>query len=187
MKNNFRRVVGSLAFAVSTASLASPPQMPNSRNSGVPANPTPPSAIRPLLVGTPLGLPRCLQASNVFTRLQALQDIASLNDGNRAAGQPGYQASIDYVKTLQKAGYKVTVQPFPFTAYYPKGPGTLNAITPTPGSYVWETDFTYLSQSEAGDVSAPVVPVDVALGRATPPPAGARRRTSPTSPAVPSH
>ncbi|MCP6082856.1 hypothetical protein NL341_28045, partial [Klebsiella pneumoniae] len=82
------------------------------------------------------------QARNVFARLQALEDIASLNEGNRAAGRPGYQASIDYVKrTLEKAGYKVTVQPFPFTAFYPKGPGTLSAVSPTPGNYVWETDF----------------------------------------------
>lgn len=66
-----------------------------------------------MLVSTPLGLPRCLQASNVVKRLQKLEDIASLNDGNRAAATPGYQASVDYVKqTLQKAGYKVSVQPF---------------------------------------------------------------------------
>ncbi len=165
MKNNFRRVVGSLAFAVSTASFASPAADAEFKEFWSPGKPNPSICNSPLLVGTPLGLPRCLQASNIFTRLQALQDIASLNGGNRAAGQPGYQASIDYVKkTLQKAGYKVTVQPFPFTAYYPKGPGTLNAVTPTPGNYVWDTDFTYLSQTEAGDVSAKVVPVDVALG-----------------------
>ena len=118
-----------------------------------------------MLVSTPLGLPRCLQASNVVKRLQKLEDIASLNDGNRAAATPGYQASVDYVKqTLQKAGYKVSVQPFPFTAYYPKGPGSLSATVPQPVTYEWEKDFTYLSQTEAGDVTAKVVPVDLSLG-----------------------
>lgn len=115
-------------------------------------------------------------------RLQKLEDIASLNDGNRAAATPGYQASVDYVKqTLQKAGYKVSVQPFPFTAYYPKGPGSLSATVPQPVTYEWEKDFTYLSQTEAGDVTAKVVPVDLSSAPATPPPAVAKRKTSPTS------
>lgn len=67
-------------------------------------------------------------------------------------------------QTLQKAGYKVSVQPFPFTAYYPKGPGSLSATVPQPVTYEWEKDFTYLSQTEAGDVTAKVVPVDLSLG-----------------------
>lgn len=166
MKNNVKRVAGSIAFALSTAALAGPTSNAEQfKEYWSPGKPNAAICNSPLLVGTPLGLPRCMQARNVFARLQALEDIASLNEGNRAAGRPGYQASIDYVKrTLEKAGYKVTVQPFPFTAFYPKGPGTLSAVSPTPGNYVWETDFNYLSQTEAGDISAPVVPVDLALG-----------------------
>lgn len=114
---------------------------------------------------TPLGLPRCMQASKVMTHLQALQDIASANGGTRAAGLPGYQASLDYVKaTLEGAGYVVTQQAFPFTAYYPQGPGTLQITAPTPDDYEWEVDFTYLSQSDPGDVTASLVPVDLQLG-----------------------
>jgi len=97
--------------------------------------------------------------------LQNLHDIAQANAGTRAAGLPGYQASVEYVKeTLEGAGYAVTLQPFPFTAFYPKGPGSLAAVAPTPATYVWDQDFTYLSQTEPGNVTAPVVPVDVALG-----------------------
>jgi len=118
-----------------------------------------------LLNSTTLGLPRCMQASNTFIHLQMFKDIAQANGGNRAAGLPGYQRSLDYVKsTLEGAGYRVEIQPFPFTAYYPQGPGELQALAPTPAVYEWEVDFTYLSQTEDGDVSAPVVAVDIALG-----------------------
>ncbi|MGG5873281.1 M28 family metallopeptidase [Pseudomonas peli] len=118
-----------------------------------------------LLNSTTLGLPRCMQASNTSTHLQMFKDIAQANGGNRAAGLPGYQRSIDYVKsTLESAGYRVEVQPFPFTAYYPQGPGELQALAPTPAVFEWDVDFTYLSQTEDGDVSAPVAAVDIALG-----------------------
>lgn len=165
-KYNVRRVVGSLVLAASTSTLAAPaPEGDAFSDFWSPGKPNPALCKSPLLVGTPLGLPRCLQASNVMHRLQQLQDIATLNDGNRAAGLPGYQASVDYVrKTLERAGYQVQVQPFPFTAFFPKGPGTLQATAPQPVSYVWEEDFNYLSQTDPGDVNAPVVAVDISLG-----------------------
>lgn len=172
-KNNLRYALGALALSVSAASLAAPSEAQQFTEFWTPGKPNPSICKSPLLVSTPLGLPRCLQASNVVKRLQKLEDIASLNDGNRAAATPGYQASVDYVKqTLQKAGYKVSVQPFPFTAYYPKGPGSLSATVPQPVTYEWEKDFTYLSQTEAGDVTAKVVPVDLSLGAGNTPTSG---------------
>ncbi len=118
-----------------------------------------------ILNSTPFGLPRCMQAENIKYHLDMLYGIAQANDGNRAAGLAGYQASIDYVKsTLESAGYDVTVQPFPFNAFYPSGDGVLQATAPTPMEYVWEEDFTYLSQTEPGDVTGMAVPVDVQLG-----------------------
>ena len=49
------------------------------------------------------------------TQLQALQDIADENDGNRAAGTSGYAASVDYVEaTLETAGYTTTRQEFTY-------------------------------------------------------------------------
>ncbi|WP_340138285.1 PA domain-containing protein, partial [Stenotrophomonas maltophilia] len=39
-----------------------------------------------------------------------------------------------------------------------------SATVPQPVTYEWEKDFTYLSQTEAGDVTAKVVPVDLSLG-----------------------
>jgi len=118
-----------------------------------------------ILNSTPLGLPRCMQASNIQYHLDMLYGIAQANDGNRAAGLSGYQASVDYIKTtLEGAGYEVTIQPFPFNAFYPAGDGVLQVIAPTPTDYVWDEDFTYLSQTEPGDVSGTAVPVAVQLG-----------------------
>ena len=118
-----------------------------------------------ILNSTPFGLPRCMQASNIQYHLDRLYGIAEANDGNRAAGLPGYQATVNYVKTtLESAGYDVTIQQFPFNAFYPTGDGILQATAPTPTDYVWEEDFTYLSQTEPGDVTGMAVDVDVQLG-----------------------
>ncbi|BES71450.1 aminopeptidase PaaP [Marinobacter nanhaiticus D15-8W] len=118
-----------------------------------------------ILNSTPFGLPRCMQAENIGYHLEMFYSIAEANDGNRAAGLPGYDASVDYVQsTLESAGYDVTIQPFPFTAFYPVAEGMLAATEPAAESYVWEEDFQYLSQTEPGDVTAPVVPVDLDLG-----------------------
>lgn len=47
--------------------------------------------------------------------LQALQDIADVNDGNRAAGTSGYEESAQYVEAvLREAGYEPVRQPFTF-------------------------------------------------------------------------
>lgn len=165
-KNNAVRVVASLALAVSTAALAAPQSDPAQFNEfWTPGMPNPALCRSPLLVSSPLGLPRCMEVSNVMNHLEALQDIASLNDGNRASGTPGYQSSVDYVRTqLEQAGYRVTIQPFPFLAFYPKGPGTLAAVAPQAEQYVWEEDFSYPEQTDPGSVTAPVVAVDLQLG-----------------------
>lgn len=165
-KNNARRVVASFALFASTAALAAPAAEPAAFNEyWSPGKPDSRICKSPLLVGTPLGLPRCMQASNIVTHLQNLQDIASLNQGNRASGLSGYQASVGYVRsTLERAGYRVRVQAFPFLAFYPAGPGTLAAVTPQPVQYTLEEDFTYADQTDPGNVTAPVVPVDLALG-----------------------
>lgn len=165
-KNNAVRVVASLALLTGSAAFAAP-QVDTAQFNDFWSPDKPNAALcrSPLLVGTPVGLPRCMQASNVMKHLEALQDIATMNDGNRASGQPGYQASIDYVRSrLQRAGYRVEVQAFPFLAFYPVSPGTLSAVAPQPVQYVWEEDFSYADQTDPGNVTAPVVPVDLALG-----------------------
>ena len=77
-KNNARRVVASFALLASTAALAAPTaEIAAFDDYWSPGKPDSRVCRSPLLVGTPLGLPRCMQASNIMMHLQNLQDIAS--------------------------------------------------------------------------------------------------------------
>lgn len=50
---------------------------------------------------------------SVYGHLLKLQDIADANDGNRADGSPGYQASVDYVaQLLRDRGFEVETPEF---------------------------------------------------------------------------
>ncbi|UYM07490.1 M28 family metallopeptidase [Solicola gregarius] len=54
-----------------------------------------------------------IDVAAVQAHLDALQQIADENGGNRATGTTGYRASVDYVtEQLETAGYTVTEQPF---------------------------------------------------------------------------
>ncbi|MER5393646.1 M28 family metallopeptidase [Saccharopolyspora sp. NPDC002686] len=65
----------------------------------------------------------------VQDHLQELQKIAEANGGNRAAGQPGYKASLDYIKAqLDRAGFTTSVQEFDAM-----GGTTYNLLAETPG------------------------------------------------------
>jgi PhoD-like phosphatase len=47
--------------------------------------------------------------------MTALQEIATENNGTRAAATPGYDASLNYVRQrLEAAGYDTFLDPFPF-------------------------------------------------------------------------
>ncbi len=118
-----------------------------------------------ILNSTPLGLPRCMQADNIIEHLEMLNDIARANNGTRAAGLKGYEDSVDYIKsTLERAGYKVELDTFPFNAFYPQGPGTLQTVGDPAVTYEFDTDFNYLTQTDAGDVTGMVEAVDLELG-----------------------
>ena len=53
-------------------------------------------------------LTTAVSTAAAMTHLQALQKIADENGGNRAAGTPGYEASVDYVAgVLRGAGFEV--------------------------------------------------------------------------------
>ncbi|OEU89083.1 M28 family metallopeptidase [Streptomyces oceani] len=54
-----------------------------------------------------------IPVENVQQHLSELEAVAEANGGNRAHGQPGYKASVDYVKgKLDAAGFKTSVQEF---------------------------------------------------------------------------
>ena len=61
-----------------------------------------------------------------FRHLQALQEIAAANGGNRAAGTVGYDRSAQYVaERLRQAGYSVRFEEFEFPFFEEKSPPVL--------------------------------------------------------------
>jgi len=70
-------------------------------------------------------------SEGVFRHLRALQDIASVSGGNRAAGSPGYDRSAEYVaERLKEAGYLVQLEEFEFPFFEERVPPVLLVSTP---------------------------------------------------------
>ena len=110
-------------------------------------------------------LTECIRLDQVRAHQAALQAIADANGGNRFSGRPGYDASVAYVvDKLEAAGYDVTVQPFNYLAFEVLGPSALQQLAPNSVTYVEGTDFGVITQSDPGDVTANVTPVDLQLG-----------------------
>jgi Zn-dependent M28 family amino/carboxypeptidase len=157
--------VSTLAFSAQTLANDVPVEISNFLDDYWSENNTHRFECRFLFGASPFQMPRCMQADNIVERLEALQSIADDNGGNRAAGLEGYDDSVDYVaRELKRMGYKVTYDTFDFNAFYENSDGMLNALSPVPAAYAWGVDFTYMSQTDAGDVSAMVEAVDLDLG-----------------------
>jgi Zn-dependent M28 family amino/carboxypeptidase len=146
-----RRSRGLLIVAVAVAAmvpaggaLAAPPQA----DCGGRANNTPQKIIE------------CIRLDQVREHQAALQAIADANGGTRAAGLPGYTASVDYVvDTLEAAGWDVTLDEFDFD-FIP--PPLLQQLTPISATYPTGA----FSGSGFGEITGSVIPVDINL---TPP------------------
>jgi Zn-dependent M28 family amino/carboxypeptidase len=90
-----------------------------------------------------------------------LQRIANENDGTRASGTPGYDASVQYVaKKLRAAGISVTEQKFTFPFFQETGPSTFERLTPTARAYTRGTEYEVMEYSGSGDVTGQVVPTN---------------------------
>jgi Zn-dependent M28 family amino/carboxypeptidase len=99
----------------------------------------------------------CVTLAGVRAHQAAFQAIADNNGGTRAAGTPGYDASVDYVRQkLIAAGYQVSLHAFPFV-FVP--PPTLQQIAPIAATY--ETGA--FTGTGFGNVTAPVTAVDIVL------------------------
>jgi Zn-dependent M28 family amino/carboxypeptidase len=95
---------------------------------------------------------------------QALQDIATMNNGTRASGTPGFDASAAYVsRHLERAGYRPRRQEFSFQSFTELAPAILQRTTPDPRTYVQPGEFSTMDYSGTGDVTAPVTAVDLQL------------------------
>jgi Zn-dependent M28 family amino/carboxypeptidase len=107
----------------------------------------------------------CVTLEGVREHQAQFQKIADANDdpfypGTRAAGTEGYAESVEYVAgLLREAGYRVTLDEFQFEFIFP---AVLEQLTPVQATY--ETGA--FTGSGTGDVTGPVIPVDINL---TPP------------------
>ena len=112
-------------------------------------------------------LTAAVTADGVHEHLVALQEIADTY-GDRAAGRPGYEASVDYVvEQLMAAGYSPEVQPFTFT--YFEEASELIRVSPNPRTFVDGVDFLrnqFDSGIPEGTGTGALVPVDLVLNPA---------------------
>ena len=130
-------------------------------------------------------LRKAVTVSGILQHERALQRIANQNDGTRASGTPGYDASAAYVaKKLRKAGYKVKKQEFTFPFFQALAPSELSEVSPTATNFESET-FTY---SGSGEIQGPVIPTNDIVIPPTPTPSstsGCEASDFPTAPAEP--
>ncbi|MEV0345052.1 M28 family peptidase [Nonomuraea sp. NPDC050680] len=109
--------------------------------------------------------------ATVKEHLRALQAVANIHHGTRAAGTLGHEASRDYVAAkLRAAGYQVTIQPFEFPFYQERSTALMERVTPahkvyapTPPDGSSLGEFATMSYSGRGDVVAALQNVDVML------------------------
>jgi Zn-dependent M28 family amino/carboxypeptidase len=101
-------------------------------------------------------------SDDASVHLRALQDIAVANGGNRAAGTPGYERSVDYVSDrLRLAGYEVRIEEFTYPYNEERSPPRLlSGAAQVPAREGEVRSFTY---SGGGDVTAPLRAVDLGL------------------------
>lgn len=92
---------------------------------------------------------------------QALQRISEQNDGTRASGTPGYDASVDYVVSkLEAAGYKPWTQTFDFPFFQELATPIFERTAPTARTYDPATEFGTMTYASSGDVTANVQEVN---------------------------
>lgn len=113
-------------------------------------------------------LKNSITAAGLRKHLDAFQDIANHNGGNRASGLEGYGATKSYVvNTLRAAGYNPQVQTFDFLFFRKLETPEMEKTAPLPArTFEENTDFLLMDYSGTADVTAPVQAVDINL---TPP------------------
>lgn len=109
-------------------------------------------------------LTKAVTLEGVMNHLEAFQEISD-QYGDRAAGRPGYDASVDYVVSqLEAAGYTPEVQAFDFP-YFEEN-SELIRVSPIPTTFVDGSDFLRNSFSPTipeGTATGALVPVGIVL------------------------
>ena len=96
----------------------------------------------------------CVRAAGAVEHLEALQDIADANGGNRALGSPGYDASVDYVvQTLRDKGFDVTTDDFEVRIPFADEP-----VVTVGGQRIKAAPLMYTAGTPKGGVTGRLVP-----------------------------
>jgi hypothetical protein len=91
----------------------------------------------------------------LVAHLAALDEIARREGGDRAAGTPGYDASVEYVtEELRAAGWRVEVQDVPMQLWRERSPATLT--TEEAGALEPVRDFRVPSYAGGGSADGPL-------------------------------
>ena len=110
-----------------------------------------------------------VSVANIRTHLQAFQEIAERNGGNRAAGTQGYEESAQYVAArMRAAGYRVRFQMFSFPFVVDRTPPLLRMLGAGEWPYRAERDYATIAYSGSGRVRAPVAAVDLLVPSSRP-------------------
>lgn len=116
---------------------------------------TPGHALEPI---DTTALVNAVSADKIRGHLQQLQAVAAQNDNNRALGTKGYADSVRYVmQRLVKAGYDVRAQPFTANLFEENSQPRLVRTAPGNKVYRVDKDFSTMTYSGSGDVSAELV------------------------------
>ncbi|HEX8086960.1 MAG TPA: M28 family peptidase [Solirubrobacteraceae bacterium] len=124
-----------------------------------PASAATPTNTKPLQDAVKVGN----DTSGIRAHLKKLQQIANANDGNRATGTSGHEASADYVIAKLKATgfYNVSSQPFVAQVWTQLAPPSLSATPAPPSPWTSEVDYALMSESGSGTLSgAPIAVID---------------------------
>jgi Zn-dependent M28 family amino/carboxypeptidase len=101
------------------------------------------------------GLRKAVSVQGMLEHERAFQAIADLYGSTRESGTPGYEASRDYVVArLQAAGYDPVVQPFEFPFFQELATPEFARVSPDPETYTAGSDFSSMTYSGSGNVSA---------------------------------
>ena len=131
-----------------------------------------PSAIAENIGSSHTVLARGISAGEgAFRHLQMLQEIATANGGNRAAGTSGYDRSAQYVADrLKEAGYLVRFEEFDFPFFEERTSPILEAGMPGgPQEPTRRSAFRTLTNSGSASVTALIGAVNLRLGPEPPP------------------
>ena len=105
----------------------------------------------------------CVNGDDVYTHLQAFQDIADDHGDTRASGTPGYDASADYVAgLLEEAGFSVERPELSFITYQ-----EVSSSLTIDGESIPTSSFSYSGSGSVTDGNVIAVDLDLGLGNAS--------------------